>query len=86
MYNSSYQKTLMRGVPRVIVHLNNTDVVVYLLYCIHYFIYPDIKDLWIKLGIRDKSIHIPDTSSQIGGCFWYSTLQSYFKISCRNWL
>ena len=53
------QKTFMRGVRRVIVHLNDTNVVVFLLYYIHYFINLDIEDLWIKFRIGDKSRHIP---------------------------
>ena len=53
------QKAVMRGVRRVIVHSNDTDVVVYLLYYIHYFINLGIEDLWIKFGIGDKSRHIP---------------------------
>ena len=53
------QNTFMRGVRRVIVHLNDTNVVVFLLYYIHYFINLDIKDLWIKFRIGDKSRHIP---------------------------
>ena len=49
----------MRGVHRVIVHSNDTDVVVYLLYYIHYFINLGIEDLWIKFKIGDKLGHIP---------------------------
>ena len=49
----------MRGVRRDIAHSNDTDVAVYLLYYIHYFINLDIEDFWIKFGIRDKSRHIP---------------------------
>ena len=49
----------MSGVRRVIVHSNDTDVVVYLSYYIHYFINLGIEDLWIKFGIGDKSRHIP---------------------------
>ena len=53
------QKAVMRGVLRVIVHSNDTDVVVFLLYYIHYFINLGIEHLWIKFGIGDKSRHIP---------------------------
>ena len=49
------QKAMMRGVHRDIDHSNDTDLVVYLLYYIHYFINQDIEDLWI----RDKSRHMP---------------------------
>ena len=56
---SHIQKAVMRGVRRDIVHSNNTDVAVYLLYYIHYFISLDIEDFWIKFGIRDKRRHIP---------------------------
>ena len=48
----------MRGVNRDIDHSSDTDVAVYLLYFIHFFINQDIEDLWIKFGIRDKSRHI----------------------------
>ena len=78
------EKVVMRGVRRVIVHSNDPDVVVFLLYYIRYFINLGIEDLWIKFGIGDKSKTC--TSSQIGGCSWYSTLQIYFEISCPNWL
>ena len=44
---------------RFIVHLNDTGVVVYLLYYVHFFINLSIEDLWIKFGIGDKSRHIP---------------------------
>ena len=53
------QKAVMRSVRRVIVHSNDTDVVVFLLYYIHYFINLGIEDLWIKFGTGDKSRHIP---------------------------
>ena len=44
----------MRGARRVIVHSNDTDIVVYLLYYIHYFINLGIEDLWIKFETGDK--------------------------------
>ena len=50
---------MMRGVQRDIVYSNDTDVLVYLLYYIHYFINLDIEDFWIKFGIRDKSRYRP---------------------------
>ena len=53
------QIQMMRGVHRDIVYSNDTDVVVYLLYDIHYFINLEIEDFWIKFGIRDKSRHTP---------------------------
>ena len=53
------QKTVTRGVRLVIIHSNDTDVTVFLLYYIHYFINLGIEDLWIKFGIGDKSRHIP---------------------------
>ena len=53
------QKALMRGVRQVIVHSNDTDIVVYLLYYIHYFINLGIEDIWIKFGNGENSRHIP---------------------------
>ena len=41
------QKAVMRGVRRVIVHSNDTDVVIFLLHYLHYFLQLDIEDLWI---------------------------------------
>ena len=52
------QKAVMRGVRRVIVHSNDTYIVVYLLYYIHYFINLGIEDLWIKFGTGNKLRHI----------------------------
>ena len=52
------QKVVMRGVRRVIVHSNDTYIVVYLLYYIHYFINLGIEDLWIKSGTGNKSRNI----------------------------
>ena len=52
------QKAVMRGVCFVIVHSNDTDGVVFLLYYIHYFVNLGIKDLWIKFGILEMSRHI----------------------------
>ena len=49
----------MRGVLRVIVHSNDTDIVLFLLYYIHYFISLGIEDLQIKFGTGDKSRHTP---------------------------
>ena len=46
------QKAVMSGVRRVIVHSNETDVVVH-------FINIGIENLWIKFGIEDKSRHVP---------------------------
>ena len=46
------QKAVMTGVRRVIIHSNETDVVVY-------FISIGIENLWIKFGIGDKSRHVP---------------------------
>ena len=53
------EKAVMKGVKRVIVHSNDTDVLVYLLYYIHYFINLGVEELWIKYGTGDKSRHIP---------------------------
>ena len=53
------EKAVMKGVKRVIVHSNDTDVLVYPLYYIHYFINLGVEELWIKYGTGDKSRHIP---------------------------
>ena len=37
----------MRGVRRVTVHSNDTDVVIFLLHYLHYFLQLGIEDLWI---------------------------------------
>ena len=53
------QKAIMRGVKRVIVHSNDTDVLVYLLYYMHYFMKLGVEELWIKYGTREGEICIP---------------------------
>ena len=52
-------KRLWESARLVIVHANDTDAVIYLLYYIHYFINLGIKDLWIKFKIGDKLRDIP---------------------------
>ena len=78
------QKAVMRGVRRVIVHSNDTDVVVFLLYYIHYFINLGIEDLWIKFGIGDKSRHIPVHKLVVvlGTQLWKVILKSYVLTGC----
>ena len=53
------EKAARRGVQRVVVHSNDTDVVVYLLYYIHHYINLGIEELWIKYGTGDKTRYIP---------------------------
>ena len=53
------EKAVMKGVKRVIVHSNDTDVLIYLLYYIHYVINLGVEELWIKYGTGDKFRHIP---------------------------
>ena len=50
---------IQKAICRDIVHSNDSVIVIYLLYYIHYFINLHIEDFWIKFGIRDKSRHIP---------------------------
>ena len=59
------EKAVKRGACCLTAHLNDTDVVVFLLYYIHYFINLGVKDLWIKFGIGYKSRHKPVHKSEV---------------------
>ena len=77
------QKAIMRGVKRVIVHSNDTDVLVYLLYYMHYFInlgkekrYIPIQKLGDLLGPQQCKIALKahvltgcDVTSKVGTKF-----------------
>ena len=78
------QKTFKRGVHLVIVHLNDSDVVVFLLCYIHYFINLDIEDLWVIFRIGDKSRHIPvhKLEAVLGTQICKATLKSHVLIGC----
>ena len=57
------EKAIMNDIERVITYSiitysNNADVVLYLLYYVHQFKDPGIKELWIKYGTRDSTRYI----------------------------
>ena len=76
------QKAIMRGVKRIIVHSDDTDVLVYLLDYMHYFIELGVEELWIKYGTGEGERYIPN--SQIRRFAWASTMQNCFESTCIN--
>ena len=45
------EKAVNSGIRRVVVHSNDTDVVVYLLYYVHHYISLGMEELWIRLNM-----------------------------------
>ena len=46
------EKAVNSSIRRVVVHSNDTDVVVYLLYYVHHYISLGMEELWIKYGLN----------------------------------
>ena len=51
--------SLKNNMNRIIVGSNDTDVVVYLIYCFHKYLEMGCSELWVKYGTGDKNRYIP---------------------------
>ena len=53
------EKAIMRGVQKVIVLSNDTDVFVLVLYYVHYFMEKGLVEIWMKYGTGEGERLIP---------------------------